>query len=396
MSPSSAPSYDPITDTGGRDPFAVYQRLRTEAPVYHNPDRDFWALSRFEDVVAAERDTERFISGEGIQITGDDADSPATLITIDNPRHDQLRKLVARGFSARQIASLEPRVRAAARTMIDAFAPSGEVEFVQAMGAPLPILVISELLGIDEGDRDTFKGWSDALVRLNPDEPATLDAAQRAVQAIMAYFTAVIERRRGEPGHDLVSLLLAAEIDDERLTDLDIIGFCFLLIVAGHETTTNLLGNSVIALAQHPEQRTALARDPAMIPQAVEELLRWCGSVHQLGRTTATDVTMHGVTIPKGAKVALVWAAANRDEHEFGPDAEHFNVTRQAPRHLAFGHGIHYCIGAALARLEARVVLEELLGRIPDWELADPEVTYAPSSAVRGPLHLRLTFTPSP
>ena len=306
MSRSGAPTYDPFTDTGGTDPYAVYRRLRTEAPVYHNPDRNFWALSRSEDVVAAERDTERFISGEGIQIAGDDADSPRTLITTDNPRHDQLRKLVARGFSARQIASFEPGVRRAARAMVDAFASTGKVEFVQAMGAPLPILVISELLGVDEGDRDTFKGWSDSLVRLNPDEPTTHDAAQRAVQAIMAYFTAVIERRRAEPGDDLVSLLLAAEIDDERLTELDIIGFCFLLIVAGHETTTNLLGNSVIALAQHPEQRSMLARDPAMIPQAVDELLRWCGSVHQLGRTTATDVTMHGVTIPKGAKVALV------------------------------------------------------------------------------------------
>ena len=317
-----------------------------------------------------------------------------SIISMDDPRHRQLRRLVVKAFTARQIGGFEPRVRAATRRLVDEFDADGQVEFVSALGVPLPIIVISELLGIDDADRELFKNWSDAMVRQDPDDPTTAGLANDAVNAINSYFSDVMRLRRRKPTDDLISLLLAAEIDGQRLSDDEILGFCFLLIVAGHETTTNFLGNCVVALAEHPGQRAALQRDSKLVPNAVHELLRWCGSVHSQGRTTTIDVELHGVTIPAISRVAVIMGAANRDERQFGPDASKLDIQR-APGHLAFGHGAHFCLGSHLARIEAQIVLEELLARLPDWRITDEAIAYAPSSMVRGPLRLNLEFVPN-
>ncbi len=388
--------WDPVVHMQSEELFSVYRRMRDTSPAFHNTERDIWALTRYSDVIGALHDTERFRSGMGISVTSPPSDgSPMTsIISMDNPRHSQLRKLVARGFTTRQMGEFEPRVRSAARQLVDAFAADGRVEFVSALGAPLPIIVLSELLGIDDADRELFKDWSDAMVRQDPDDPRTAERATRAVGSISAYFSDVMRRRRRQPTDDLISHLLAAEIDGERLDDQEILGFCFLLIVAGHETTTNFLGNCVIALAGHAAQRSELQRDPSLLPNAIQELLRWCGSVHSQGRTTVTDVDIHGVTIPAMSRVALIMGAANRDEREFGPDADQLDIRRPAGHHLAFGHGAHFCLGSNLARLEAQIVLEELLDRLPDWHVTDPSISYAPSAMVRGPLQLNVEFTP--
>ncbi len=385
--------WDPVAHMRSPDLYEIYRRMRDESPVFHNAERDIWALTRHSDVVNGLHDTDRLISGMGINVAAKPSEgSPMTsIISMDNPRHSQLRKLVAKAFTARQIGEFEPKVKAAARGLVDEFAGGGPVEFVSALGVPLPIMVISELLGIDDADRELFKGWSDAMVRQDPDDPHTVSLATEAVVSINAYFSDVMRLRRRQPTDDLISLLLAAEVDGQRLRDDEILGFCFLLIVAGHETTTNFLGNCVIALAEHPDQRAALQRDTALIPNAVHELLRWCGSVHSQGRTTTTDVELHGVTIPAVSRVALVMASANRDEREFGPDAAKLDI-RRPPGHLAFGHGAHFCLGSNLARIEAQIVLEELLARLPDWHIADDAITYAPSTMVRGPLTLNVEF----
>ncbi len=393
MTIASQQLWDPVVHMQSADLYEIYQRMRDDFPVFHNAERNIWALTRYSDVVDGLHDTERFVSGMGINVTSPPSEgSPMTsIISMDNPRHSQLRKLVVKAFTARQIGEFEPRVHSAARRLVDAFAGGGQVEFVSALGEPLPIIVISELLGIDDADRDSFKSWSDSMVRQDADDPDTVLRAKDAVASINAYFSEVMRRRRRQPTDDLISLLLAAEVDGQRLSDEEILGFCFLLIVAGHETTTNFLGNCVIALAEHPDQRAALQRDQSLIPNAIHELLRWCGSVHSQGRTTTTDVTLHGVTIPALSRVALVMAAANRDERQFGPDADGLDIHR-LPAHLAFGHGVHFCLGSHLARLEAQIVLEELLTRLPEWQVADQAITYAPSSMVRGPMRLNVEF----
>jgi cytochrome P450 len=387
-------TYNPFVDTSRADPYALYGRLRDEAPVYHNPERGFWALSRFDDVVAAAHDPDRYLSGRGITL-GQGEGRPTgfqvpTIITMDNPRHDQLRRLVSRGFTGRQTGGFEPRVRAAARALVDQFADAPTVELVEAMLGPLPIIVISELLGVDDSERDAFKGWADTMLRQQPDQPDTIAAARDAAALGERFATEVIEARRRQPTDDLVSQLLAAEIDGERLTDAEILGFCLVLLVAGTETTTNLIGNGLLALLDHRDQLARLRADRSLLPNAVEEMLRWCGPVHQLTRTTACDVEVHGVTIPADAQVALVWAAANRDPREFGDDAGEFRIDRTIERHVAFGHGIHFCLGAALARLEARIAFEELFDRFSAWELVDPQIDYAPSSNIRTPAALHL------
>lgn len=387
--------WDPVFHMQSPELFGIYQRMRDEFPVFHNTERDIWALTRYDDVIAALHDTHRFSSGMGVNVASPpSAGSPMiSIISMDDPRHSQLRRLVVKAFTARQIGGFEPKVRAATRQLVDEFAGDGQVEFVSALGVPLPIIVISDLLGIDDADRELFKNWSDAMVRQDPDDPATAALANEAVAAINAYFSDVMRLRRRQPTDDLISLLLAAEIDGQRLNDDEILGFCFLLIVAGHETTTNFLGNCVVALAEHPAQRAALERDMTLVPNAVHELLRWCGSVHSQGRTTMTDVELHGVTIPAISRVAVIMGAANRDERQFGPDAGKLDIQR-APSHLAFGHGAHFCLGSHLARIEAQIVIEELLARLPDWRITDEAIAYAPSSMVRGPLRLNLEFTP--
>lgn len=382
--------YDPATQ---RDPYPVYRRLRDEAPVYRDEERGFWALSRFEDVLWAAHEPARLCSGEGIALEGHARSPFPNLITMDDPRHGQLRALVARGFTARPVAAFEDRVRELARTMLDACPVDEPVDLVPALTGPLPMTVVGDLIGVAPDDRVQFRTWADAIVHQDVDRPETVEAGRAAAGAVVGYFGEIIAARRAARGDDLVSALVDAEVDGESLTDEEILGFCFLLIVAGTETTTNLLGLGVLALADAPDQQRMLAGDRALLGGAVEEMLRWGSPVQGLARTTTEPVERHGVEIPPGAKVQLLFGSANRDEREFA-DPDRFDATRSIERHVAFGHGVHFCLGAALARLEARVVFDELLARFPGWTVDGDAVAWIRSSSVRGPAVLPVVLTP--
>jgi hypothetical protein len=357
--------YDPTRADFQANAHAIYRTLREEHPVYENPATGIWALSRYSDVRAAATDTAAF-SSENTDIT---VGLLPQIQSMDPPRHDALRNLVSRAFTGRRADAMEPRIRVIARRLIDEFATRGEADLMHEFARHVPSLVIGEMIGVPEDRREAFLDWTEAMVESGEDR------IQQTIQAatnIYAEFSKLLAERRTAPRDDLMSALVDAEIDGERLSEEDLLGFCFTLIVAGNDTTTNLIANGAVLLAEHPEQRAHLARNPAAIANAIEEMVRCESPAQALPRRMMSDVTLHGRTIPKGAMVRLVWAAANRDEREFA-NAEAFDVTRPAPRHLGFGVGTHFCLGARLARLEARVSFEELLARLPDFELTgDP------------------------
>ena len=385
--------YDPYGDECHRDPYPVYRALRDHQPVYHDEEQGFWALSRFNDVIGALHAPAMVLNGDGISLEGQARSPYPMIITMDPPRHDQLRALVARGFTARPVAAYEPAFRALARELIGAFASDGRVDFVEAYSGALPLYVIGSLLGIGRDGLAEFRRLGDALMNQDPAEPASIDRGRAASVALLEGIKGVIADRRRAPGDDLVSSLLAATVDGERLRDDEVIGFCYLLILAGTETTANLLANGAIALAAHPDQRAELRADPGLIANAIEEMLRWDSPVQSDARTTAAPVELHGTVIPEGDKVLLLFGSAGRDEREYA-DPDRFDIHRRIERHLSLGHGIHYCMGAALARLEAQVTFEELLATLPDWEV-DGDPTALPrvrSYMVRGPSRLPLAW----
>ena len=360
--------YDPFEPEFQQQSHAVYRRLRDEFPVYHNPQREFWAISRFQDVWDAANDSARF-SVEG----DEEAQTLLPMLNfLDPPRHDRLRGLVSRAFTPRRVAEMEPRIRTIARELLDGFGPNGVGELVEDYATPLPGRVIADMIGVPPDRRETFLHWTRMMLSTDPDKSIE-ETIRTPSERIYEEFSHLIEERRSQRRDDLVSALLDAEIEGRGLSDPEIQGFCFQLIVAGNDTTTSLIGNGAVLLAQHPEQRAFLARDPKNIPAAVEEMLRFEPPAQALPRSAGPNVELHGQPIPQGARVLLVWAAANRDEREFALPAS-FDVRRKFKRHLALGHGIHSCLGASLARLEARVAFEELLARIPEYVITQEPV----------------------
>jgi cytochrome P450 len=387
--------FDPFDPEVQRDPYPIYARFRDEQPLAYSPRVDAWFLFRFDDVLRAVHDHDTFVSGQGINLTPSNESSPArTLISIDNPVHDELRAVVSRLFTPKAMQRFDPRVRELAREHVDAFASRGSCELMHELAIPLPIIVVGDLLGVRPDDRMQFRDWADALVHQDVSRPETLEPARVAGAAIGAYFLDVIEQRRREPIDDLMSVLLAAEVEGEPLPNSDIVGMAFLLIVAGTETTTNLIGNAVLAFANHPPQLAVLRDDLSLATGAVEETLRYDGPVQGLARVAVEDVDTAGGTLRAGSRVQLRYGSANRDEREFA-DADTFDISRPIGRHVAFGHGIHHCLGAALARLEGRIMLEELVTRLNDWTVVDDEVDRWPSAEVRGPAALHLEFSAS-
>ena len=377
--------YDPFVPEFHTQAHAVYQRLREDFPVYHNPARDFWAISRFQDAWDAVNDPTRF-NVEGLE----EAQTLLPMLNfLDPPRHDRLRGLVSRAFTHRRVEEMEPRVRAIARELLDGFSEHGACELVDAYTTPLPGRVIADMIGVPPDRRETFLHWTRQMLVGDPDKSIEENIREPS-EHIYAEFALLIEERRSARRDDLMSALLDAEIDGEGLMDEEIQGFCYQLIVAGNDTTTSLIGNGVALLAEHPEQRALLVREPERIPAAVEEMLRFESPAQALPRSAARDVEMHGQQIPKGARVLLVWASANRDEREFEAPGR-FDVQRKIKRHLALGHGIHFCLGASLARLEARVAFEELLARIPEYTLEE-EPRWIPSRWARAHPSLHLRF----
>jgi cytochrome P450 len=353
-------SYDPAHPDFAENAWAIYRELRDAHPLYRNEQRGTWAVSRYADVRDVAADPATF-SSEGTSIS---IGLQPMIQQMDPPRHHALRNLLWKAFSPKRVAAMEPRVREITSGLLDGFAPRGACDLLHDFAAQLPSLVIGELIGIPAERRERFLEWTSALITANPGR--NWDGNPFA--EIYREFGELLELRRAERRDDLMSALIDAELEGERLSEQDLLGFCFLLVVGGNDTTTNLLANGAVLLARHPGQRAELARDPEMLPQAVEEILRIEGPTQALPRIATRDVEMHGETIRAGEEISLVWGAANLDERRFD-EPERFDIHRPDNRHLALGHGVHFCMGAHLARLEGRVAFEELLARFPEYEL---------------------------
>ncbi|MBI2169841.1 MAG: cytochrome P450 [Actinobacteria bacterium] len=375
-------TFDPLDPAfhAGRlgDPHECYARLRAESPVEWNEAASMWTVAKHEDVMAISRDPATFCSGRGVLPT-DRARSVAgtdSILFLDPPEHQRHRRLVTPAFTPKRVAGTEPVIRRLTRQLLDALPACEPVEFVDAVAAPLPLLVIAEMLGIPGDDRDRFRIWSDSLIAAatDPDDGDALVAAAE----LWEYFQAVIEDRRAKPGDDLVSVLVTAEVANEDggepLSAAELLGFCMSLLVAGNETTRNLFSGGMLALAEHPDQCALLVADPSLVPTAVEEMLRWVTPVLAFARTATRAVELRGQHIAEGDYVLMLYASANRDKEVFGATGGAFDVTRDPNPHVAFGFGEHFCLGASLARLEARVFFEELLARFASVRLAgDPQ-----------------------
>jgi cytochrome P450 len=381
-----------------RDPDAAFRRLRAEDPLHWYEPARFWAVTRYGDVQAISQRPRQFSSEQGTQLfeavrraqgqpplgaMGNNAAmSAATIIRMDPPRHNRHRKLVMGAFTPRRIAALEPLVREIAKRSLDAIDPSGPVDFVEQVAIPLPMYVIAEMLGVASDDYADFRRWSDAMIEAGGGDVSAKTVA--VVAELIHYVIAVAEERRRRPQDDLLSLLVEAEIDGERLSDGEVGMFCLTLLVAGNETTRNLVSGGALALMRHPDQREKLLADPGLLPNAIEEMLRFVSPVRSFMRCATEDTELRGKLIRRGDYLALFYSSANRDEEVFGDDADAFDVARpSARRHVAFGFGEHLCLGAALARLEGQVMFEELLARWPHFALAGaPEAL--PSSLMNG------------
>jgi cytochrome P450 len=362
--------YDPEDERTQRDPYPTYRLLRNEFPVYRQERLRFWTLSRFADVYAAVTDHATFSSAQGLTWDTSAAEQAGVLpmlVTTDPPDHTALRKLINRGLTPRRVADLEPAIRQMMLGTIATLRAAGGGDLVTDLAVPLPTTVIGGLLGVPPGERAEFHHWATGVVS-GTSGAAFHEEHHRATRALYGYFRELIARRRVTPADDLVSALLASELDGARLTDEQVLGFCFNLIVGGIETTSNLIASGMVLLQEHDDVRRLLVADPTLIAPALEEFVRLETPVQGLCRTTTRAATFHCFTIPRGEKVLLLFGAANRDEREF-PDPDRPDVDRVNERHLAFGYGAHYCIGAALARLMGRVAFEELTTRLGSAEI---------------------------
>jgi len=380
--------YDPYDYDIDANPHPIWKRLRDEAPVYRNDRYDFWALSRFRDVLDASVDQETFSSAKGtvLELIGK-MPEPTPMIFKDPPEHTRLRKLVSRAFSPRRIADIEPEVRRLASRYLDEQRNRDGFDYVVDFGARLPMMVIGALLGVPEEDREQVREWTDEMLHRDPEQSKS-GARQRAAGAnLWGYFGRYVGERRAQPRDDMMNDLIDAEIDEggakRRLDDVELLAFIGLLSAAGNETVARLLGWAGSSLARFPEQRRKLVDNPRLIPNAVEELLRYEAPSPVQARVTTRDVELHGVVVPAGGKVLLLTGSAGRDEREY-PDADRFDVERIFDRHVSFGYGVHFCLGASLARLEGRVALEETLKRYPEWEVDWPATEMVHTSTVRG------------
>lgn len=399
----SHPKFELGTAETWPNPWPMYAALRDHDPVHRvvppdAPDQDYYVLSRHADIWAAAADHETFSSAQGLTVNYRElemiglADNPP-MVMQDPPVHTAFRKLVARGFMPRQVEVLEPKVREFVVERLERLrANGGAGDIVGELFKPLPSMVVAHYLGVPEEDRGQFDGWTDAVVAatVNPDGVAS---AGEAIGEMMGYFTGLIERRRTDPQDDTVSHLVAAGIgaDGDIQGLLSVLAFTFTMVTGGNDTTTGMLGGSVQLLQQHRDQRQLLIERPELIRDAVEELLRLTSPVQGLSRTTTRDVTIGDTTIPANRKVLLLYGSGNRDERQFGPDAGELNVLRKPHQILTFSYGAHHCIGNQAARMQARVALEELLARCPDYTIDEPGIVWAGGSYVRRPLSIPFT-----
>ena len=369
---TSLPLHDPEFYVG--DVQAVYRRLRAQAPVYWSEAAGLWALSKYEDIQRVSKDPGLFCSRRGVIVNdpirlAGELTTPPSIIHMDPPGHNRYRKLVSGAFTPRMVAMLEPRIRELVGESLDAVPSSEAFDFVEHVAVPVPILVIAEMLGVPASDRETFRRWSDAVIAGADAEDAGAHLGE--IAELFAYFQTMLERRRAEPRSDLLSALAVGVVDGDRLSDEEILMFCMTLLVAGNETTRNLVAGGTRALLEHPGELGRLRDDPALLPGAIEEMLRWVSPIRAFVRTATRDTAIRGTAIPEGASLILLYASGNRDEEVFGPTAGEFRIDRPIePAHLSFGVGEHFCLGASLARLEARLMFEGILARWCDIEPA--------------------------
>lgn len=372
------------------DPYPMFARLRQEAPLYYNAEFDFYAVSRYADVSKALVDHETYSSARGAILELIKANleiPPGMLIFEDPPIHDVHRKLLSRMFTPRRIAALEPMIRDFCAQLLDPLVGSGHFDFVTDLGAQMPMKVISMLLGIPEDDQEYIRDRGNAQLRTEAGKP--MDAAQHGL-SVGEQFEAYIDWRAEHPSDDIMTELLNVEFVDETgvnrhlISREEILVYLNVVAGAGNETTTRLIGWSGKVLAEHPDQRRDLLENPALIPQAIEELLRYEPPAPHVSRYVTRDVTVHDQTVPEGSVMMMLIGSACRDEAQFGPDAGEFNIHRAVRPHLTFSMGTHFCLGSALARLEGRVALEEILKRFPEWEVDLSKATLSPTSTVRG------------
>lgn len=380
--------YDPYAYEIHEDPYPTYARLREEAPVYRNHERGFWALSRHADVMAAFRDSDRYSNAEGVSIdpaaSGPHAHRTMSFLAMDPPQHGRMRGLVSRAFTPRRVAEMEDGIRALTVHHLVPALETGSFDFVTDLAGKVPMDVISEMLAVPEADRAELRRLSDLLVHREEGVTDVPPSGVEAALSLVVYYAALIADRRAHPGPDLVSALCAAEIEGDRLTDDEITAFLFLMVVAGNETTTKLLAHAWYWGWRHPDELAKAFQDEARIPDWVEETLRFDTSSQLLARVTTCDVELHGVTIPARDRVVLLAGSANRDHRAF-PDPDVFDLDRNRDAGIAsFGVGRHFCMGASLARLEARVVLEELVRRVRRYDIDEAGSSRVHSVNVRG------------
>lgn len=366
--------------------YDVYRAMRDEHPVYRDERHRQYVITRYEDVTAVLQDTETF-SNAGV------AESKLLMpmiVYMDGTRHRSMRALLSRVFTPNRVAALESKIRASARCLLDTSARESRCNFMRSFASQLPSIVICDLIGIPEDRRPTFLESTEAMIETGPEAHPIAEPAGR----IYKEFEVLLAQRREDPRDDLMSALLAARLDGEGLTDDELLGFCFNLVIGGTDTTMNLIGSGAALLAAHPEQRRLLASDPGRIPMAVEEMLRIESPTQALPRRPTRDVEMHGVVLPEGSRVLVSYGAANHDGRVF-VEPEAFDITAERERHLAFGLGAHHCLGAALARLEARVAFEELLDRHPDYVVHD-DGGWVTSRWARSHPRIEMELAPAP
>lgn len=381
-------SYDPYDVEINADPHPVYRRLREEAPLYRNDAYDFYALSRFDDVERGLVDRATYISGRGAILELIKADMempPGVIIFEDPPVHTMHRGLLSRVFTPKKMNALEPKIREFCARSLDPLVGAGGFDFIRDLGAQMPMRVIGMLLGIPEQDQEAIRDHSDAQLRTTPGQPMKYSQDQFVTGEAFADY---VDWRAEHPSDDLMTEMLHAEFEDEtgttrRLTRDEVLTYVNVVAGAGNETTTRLIGWAGKVLAEHPDQRRELVEDRSLIPNAIEELLRFEPPAPHVARYVTHDVEHHGRTVPKGSVMIFLIGAANRDDRRYR-DGDRFDIRREVGQHLTFGYGIHFCLGAALARLEGRIALDELLQRFPEWEIDRDNARLSPTSTVRG------------
>ncbi|KAA0022910.1 cytochrome P450 [Antrihabitans cavernicola] len=379
--------FDPYDYRFHDDPYPTYRRLRDEAPLYRNASLDFWALSRHVDVTGAFKDKQRLSSANGVSVDpaayGPHAHLVMSFLAMDDPRHLRLRQLVSRGFTPRRVAELEGRILELAKLYLDPALEKGEFDWIADVAGKLPMDVISELMGVPETDRAELRRMADLVVHR---ERGVLDVPKEAVESsisLMSYYRDMIAERRRSRTEDLTSALLDAEIDGDKLSDAEILGFMFLMVVAGNETTTKLLGNALYWGAHNPAEVAGVLTDPSRASDWTEETLRYDTSSQIIARTTTEDLEYYGQTIPSGEKVLLLIGSANRDS-ALADDADEFRIGRPAGKIASFGGGTHFCLGAHMARLESNIALSEFARRVLAFEVDETGIERVHSTNVRG------------